>query len=251
MDELRCADVQFQMRQIILTSKLTLPNPVLVAHMADCPACRGAFALLAAEAVDLPSLGAPISCRQCEVELAAFVEQEVEEGSAAAIRTYPHVWWHLWTCEDCAQIYSATRSYFMTEQFRAGASIGAVLPLTMSTLKPVLELRHDFLYRALTSIPTQLRTRGGTSQSYVLVEQDQPDLQLMVSVQRQVNGEWQIDVMHNPPPVGSLVLSLGTHHFRTRFNPQGRAVVHDVPSALLTGFEGPDLEVHIVFDTEE
>ena len=87
MDELRCADVQSWMREIVQPGKLIPPTPALVAHVAGCPLCRGAFALLAAKAVDLPSLAGPITCRHCEEDLAAFIEQEAEETSAAAIRT--------------------------------------------------------------------------------------------------------------------------------------------------------------------
>lgn len=250
MEELKCADVHFWMQQIILTDKQTLPVPAAAAHIAGCPFCRGAFVLLAAEIVDLSSLATSISCLECEVDLAAFVEQEVEEGSAAAIGTYPHVWWHLWTCEDCMEIYNATRSYLTGDQSLTWTpSVDVVVLPNKPTRTPKLRLPRHLLHHALaSSVVTQLAVRSGASQSYILAEQDESDSHLTISVQLQVNGEWRVDVVHEPAPVGSLVLTFGTHHFQTRFNAQGRAVIHNIPSALLIGSEGPDLEVDIDFN---
>src|SRR5919108_4268137 len=110
MDDLVCADVRRWLQQTILLNDLTPPAPALCAHIAACPLCQGALAVLAMEALDLPVAPRDIVCQQAEEELAAFIEQEAEEGSVAAIRTYPHVWWHLWTCDVCAETYRITRA---------------------------------------------------------------------------------------------------------------------------------------------
>ena len=109
----------------------------------------------------------------------------------------------------------------------------------------MLQLQRQFLHQALAaSIPAQL-PHAAVEVSYVLTEEERSDIYLMVSVQRQPNGEWRVDVVHRPPPIGSVVLTLGTDLFRARFNPQGRAVIHYVPFALLTAPDGPGLEVDI------
>jgi hypothetical protein len=249
MDKLKCVDMQQWIQQIVLSDELPLPKPALVAHIVSCELCRGAFALLAAAALDLPSLAAPFSCRQSEENLAAFIEQEVEEGSTAAIRTYPQVWWHLWICEDCAETYRVTRRHLLTAQSQAIATL-------LQTAKPartrLAQLSRPFLHQALAkSPPARAATRGQAGQSYILTEQASLDGDLLVSVQRQSNGEWQLGVVHQPPPTGSLVLIFGEQYFHASFNAQGRAVVHDLPFALLTAADGPDLEVDIEADTED
>ena len=64
MDKLRCVDVRSRIQQIVLSDEPNRPDPAIAAHIASCELCRGAFVLLAAQAVDLPSLAAPLSCRQ-------------------------------------------------------------------------------------------------------------------------------------------------------------------------------------------
>ncbi len=254
MDKLRCVDVRSWIQEIILSKEPTSPDPLLAAHIARCQLCRGAFVLLAAKLVDLPSLAAPISCRQSEDDLAAFIEHELEEGSAAAIRTYPHVWWHVWTCEDCSETYRVTRSQLMRQQSHVQAiSKVAAVPIASAPRRaPMLHFPRHFLHQALAaSIPARAATRGRGGQSYILAEQDHAGAEVTVRIQRQPDGEWQIDVIHQPPLIGSLVMTLGTNIYRARFNAQGRAIVHDLPFALLTAPDGPGLEVDIEPDAEQ
>lgn len=254
MDKLGCADVRQWIQQIVLQDELIPPAPTIAAHIARCQLCRGAFVLLAAETINLPSFAAPIACRQCEADLAAFIEYELEEGSAASIGVYPHVWWHLSTCEDCAETYRVTRLQLMSEQsqLQAISQVAAAHRGRPARRAPMLQLQRPLLHQALAaSFPARAATRGRGGQSYVLTEQDHADTYFMLSVQRQPNGEWCVDVVHRPPPIGFVVLTLGTNHFRARFNPQGRAVVHDLPFALLTAPDGPSLEVDIETDAED
>jgi hypothetical protein len=51
-----------------------------------------------------------------------------------------------------------------------------------------------------------------------------------------------------PAPAGHLVLTLGAAVFRARFDPSGLASVSDVPAALLTAVNGPDMVVDIAPD---
>lgn len=251
MDKPRCVDVRHWIQQIVLSDEPTPPESAFAAHIASCQICRGALVLMAAQAITLPSFTAPISCRQSEEDLAAFIEQEQEEGSVAAIRTYPHIWWHLWICEDCAETYRIIRLQFMPEQSQVQAISKIAVPRVIYPARrtPLLHLQRHFLHHALAaSLPTRAATRGHRGQSYVLTEQEHADIYFMVSVHRQPNGEWRVDVVHRPPPSGSLVLTLGTNLFQARFNSQGHAIVYDVPFALLTAPDGPGLEVEIEAD---
>ena len=252
MNDLVCADVRQWLQQAVLPKDLLPLDPALCAHIETCPLCRGALAVLAVEALDLPAAPGEIDCRRCEEDLAAFIEQEAEEGSAAAIRTYPQVWWHLWACEVCAETYRITRSLLAE---RPGASVVPSMPATLfgqaRPRQPVLKLPRSFLHRSLAgSIPATGTARGIAGFRNVLAEEESADQHLILSVQRQADGEWRVDVSVKPPPVGWLVLMTGATHFRARFDDQGEAVVQDVPFALLTAPDGPDLDVDIELDTE-
>jgi hypothetical protein len=109
MDNSVCSDVRRWLRQPAVSADLTLPIPGLRIHIAICPVCRGALSVLAVQALNLAAAPEDITCQQAGEDLAALIEQEVEDGSAAAIRTYSLAWWHIWNCEVCAETYSSTR----------------------------------------------------------------------------------------------------------------------------------------------
>lgn len=253
MPHLVCADMQKWLQQTILSNVRTLPDPALCEHVATCPLCQGVLAVLAIEALGLRAPPDGISCQRCEEELAAFIDHEAEEGSAAAIRAYPQIWWHLWTCEDCAETYRITRSLLAVEQ--PNQSVVQLMPVTLfGPLKqrpPALRLPRAFLYRALAgSAPASNANRGAASFRNVLAEKEISNQRFTVSVQRQVDGEWQIHVAVKPPPVGWLILMLGATRFRARFDRQGEASIQDVPFALLTTPDGPDMGIDIEPDME-
>jgi hypothetical protein len=110
MDKSVCADVRRWLRQAVLSNDRTLPDPQISMHIAACPHCRGALALLAVEALGLTAALQNITCQRAEEQLPALIEQEAAEGNAAAIRTYPLIWWHIWTCDVCTETYMLTRS---------------------------------------------------------------------------------------------------------------------------------------------
>jgi len=253
MDGLVCADIRQWLRHSVVSSDPARPSAALCAHIATCPLCRGALAALAAEALGWTVAPEEISCQQSTGDLAAFIEQEAEEGSAAAIRAQPHVWWHLWTCETCAETYEITRSLVRPDQpgIPAVPSMPVSLFAPPTTRKPALKLPRYFLHQALAaSLPTMGVMRGSAGFRSVLAEEESPDQHLTVTVQRQTNGEWRVDVSVKPPPVGWLVLSLGRAYFRSQFDVQGDAMVRDVPFSLLTASDGPDLEIDVELEAE-
>src|SRR5215216_2865099 len=77
-------------------------------HMSRCSRCRAGLLLLARAFDPEPNLlGTGIACDSCQTDLAAYVDLEAEDAALAAT-TYPHVWWHLWTCQECAETYDLT-----------------------------------------------------------------------------------------------------------------------------------------------
>lgn len=51
------------------------------------------------------SMEGPI-CGQLRSELAQFIDLRAKSSLQAAT-TYARLWWHLWTCAECAEIYLA------------------------------------------------------------------------------------------------------------------------------------------------
>jgi len=253
MSNLVCADIRQWLQHAVLSDEPTLPAPALCEHVATCSLCQGALAALAVEVLGLTASLSDIGCEQSEEELAAFIDQEAEEGSYAAIRTYPQIWWHLWTCAVCAETYQITRSLLTAEGHNhpIDRSIPAPMFGATLTLRPALRIPRRVLHRVLAASVLAADTlRGGGGSSYVLAEKEAPEQHLTVSVQRQANGEWRISASAKPAPAGWLVLMIGITHFRARFDHQGEAFIQDIPFALLTTAEGPDLDIAIEPDTE-
>ncbi|NJM05219.1 hypothetical protein HC891_01775 [Candidatus Gracilibacteria bacterium] len=67
------------------------------------------------------------SCERCQEDLAAFIDAEAANPAMAA-RSYPHVWWHILACAECAATYEAV-------QFLFEAQIGGQISPLLTTLR--------------------------------------------------------------------------------------------------------------------
>lgn len=76
-------------------------------HLEACPLCRARLFLclesLAAHFNDIDS--AQIDCAHCEDWLGAYIETE-QADAARAMRQFPAIAWHIWTCPDCLELYT-------------------------------------------------------------------------------------------------------------------------------------------------
>ncbi len=81
-----------------------LPPPLLVDHVSGCARCRSVLLLIVVDLRDAPLTMAETTCNHCMDDLAASLDMERDVGIAQAIRAYPHVWWHLGICAECAMI---------------------------------------------------------------------------------------------------------------------------------------------------
>src|SRR6266496_2951635 len=106
MGDVRCADVLQWLRAAVLIEH-RMPTPAIQAHVAGCATCQTALLLLASAVMDTPAPA--IDCESCRAHLPAFIERE-DEDPARAIQAFPHVWWHLWTCTACGEIYQMVRA---------------------------------------------------------------------------------------------------------------------------------------------
>ncbi len=95
-------------------------------HIAACSRCRAGLLLLVRAFDSGPDRsGIRDSCAACQADLAAFIDLEAESPAQAAT-IYPHVWWHVWQCETCAQTYEWTHTLLQAQQ------ISLLRPLRLS-----------------------------------------------------------------------------------------------------------------------
>jgi hypothetical protein len=248
MEKITCDHVQYWLSKSAQPKYNTFPSPALCAHIEQCAACRGTVLAVVAQGVGILPMTVSTSCQSCAEDLAAFVEQEIEDAISAAC-TYPHVWWHLWVCAECAKTYRLTR--VLVEAERNGRLAPPPFPQIMnsSQTRPlgIMHLTRQFLNHAMpASVLLDAVRRGVKDSPMVLAEDDDTEgYAVSFSVQRQSDGAWSMMVTAVPPPVGRLVLALGPSTFYGRFDGQGVALVTDVPAALLAASDGPDLIVGI------
>lgn len=233
-----CAVVRQYIRQIADGQGDAQPEPAICAHIAGCPQCRGALALLLADAIDAAPARA-ISCDDCQRDMAAFIDIELLAGRAEAQQRYPLVWWHLWTCADCAETYQLTHALIHSDEL-------ALAVRDAHRLVRLHQLSRADLDDTLGQSPLTLRARhrGPSAAAYLLYKEPAGDGSLLwVAVQRQADGDWLLDVSVQPAPAGSLVIVLGDQRFSARFSAEGHAVVRDIAFGLLVGDDARDLDL--------
>ncbi|MDQ2998921.1 MAG: hypothetical protein M3R61_17960 [Chloroflexota bacterium] len=244
----------YQLLQEAIQSDNPAPPPAaVIAHIATCAECRGALVLFAAALAGTAQLPRPIDCADCQDQLAAYIDRELEAGTKAAIQDYPQIWWHLWICLTCAEIYRLTTA--LAEAMQAGTL--PPLPLGRVAAAPrrmsrSLRLQRTFLNYALPAhTPALGAIRGGRQQDTVLFADDEGSYPLTLSVQRQPDDNWRVSVRAAMPLAAWLVLTLGDRSFRAHFDSQGEAILNDVPDDLLGATSGPDLVIGIEFDAAD
>ena len=95
----------------------------LVDHINGCESCLEALRLLSESFSLPPAAHSPNNtCPACLSSLAAYIELEQRDPLGAA-RTFPSVWWHLWSCPACAE------TYHLTYDLLAASREGAIPPL--------------------------------------------------------------------------------------------------------------------------
>ena len=111
-----CRGVIAEFMKALESQELGYLSSALYRHLSVCGRCRAGMLLLT-RGLD-PRLcrhGAGYSCEQCQADLAAFIEIELDNPAQAAA-TYPHVWRHLWACWACARTYEYTHMLLAAER---------------------------------------------------------------------------------------------------------------------------------------
>jgi hypothetical protein len=209
-------------------------TPALAGHIAGCAECQA----LRRSVLDrlLPGAGTPAdTCAACEADLAAYIDALLDQGSAAAARAYPHVWWHLWACEDCADLFTQTAALAAAE--RSGAL--PPLPAARAAAAPARRvlgrlfvssqvIEHFFQSRATLGVAY------GSETPIILDESEDDEHSFQLSVRRQQDGGWQVLVSVIPPVAGVAVVTIGETTLQAPFGPLGLAQIDGVPAGLLS-----------------
>lgn len=223
------------------------PSDELCEHIATCNSCKGALVLVLAELLDAPLPAFEVTAQQCDDDLAAYIDMERHEGAHAAIREYPHVWWHLWTSPGFAETYHLTKVLIEAEDSGDLRPLSVAVPATthISRIFPQLRVSSSMLQQAIS--PRQLLgiARGADNDAPVFVEEKNAEYTMNITVQLQHDDTWNIIVTMVPPVSGSAVLTRGDTRLTAPFNAQGVACMESVPGTLLTVDDGSDLVIHI------
>jgi len=244
--EVVCADVRRWVDAAIRSDDLTPPSQVLSTHVERCAVCQGALLLLIAARTELPPSTSGTPAQHCLDDLPAYIEQELKDVSSA-IRAYPHVWWHLLVCRECAEVYRLTHTMIEAERDGQLAPLPQPRPITFPD---IVQLSRDILNHMLRPSPMfGMATRGGSRRPIVLAEDDNVQgYAITLSIEPQPDGACRVMIKAVPPPAGDMLLTLGEATFRTAFDAHGVAVVAGVPTPLLVDLDGPDLVVGIDLD---
>jgi hypothetical protein len=247
MAGISCAQARQLLHRDLQTGKVAGSLSEVREHLSTCPICRTALTLITA--LDLSSVPEPISCQRCQEHLPAFIDVEREAGPGRALQVYPNIWWHLWSCATCLEIYDMATALVDAEQ-HGELKLPAITHRPSERLIHVLRLTRQFLNLALPA-PQVAVARGSDEGRLVISEGVAPGgARFTLSVEAQRRGNWRVAVQVKPAPAGELILTLGAAVFRARFDAFGRASVPDVPAALLTAVNGPDMVVDIAPDEQ-
>ncbi|NTW97832.1 MAG: hypothetical protein HGB28_04705 [Oscillochloris sp.] len=124
MDRTHCNQVRAALLLTCTDSRHPAHSPALPRHFLRCAECRALRTYLLYQL--LPGADIPDdSCALCESDLAAYADIALDAGARAAAAAYPHVWWHLWACPECAEVFAQTVA------LSVAAASGALPPLPM------------------------------------------------------------------------------------------------------------------------
>jgi uncharacterized protein YbaR (Trm112 family) len=118
-----CPDVRELIDSLQQSSPGAKTPRAILDHIAACPVCRGALLLFMAHLLQASPSTLNTTCPECQYDLAAYIDEECQAGFISAYKAYPHVWWHLWTCADCAQ------TYHLISTIRDAEQNGDLLPI--------------------------------------------------------------------------------------------------------------------------
>lgn len=236
----------------IRTNQPRPPEPSLCAYIARDSVSREYLILLANVILNIPLSFQQIPCSDCLEDIALFVECEHKEGILKAIHTYPNLWFHLWTCNECAATYHMTYDMVVAEQHGEMPTLSLYgqesIPLKKRMIE-IVTLTRDLLTQAFATVTQpQFVAAGSDDSDIVIVDEHTDNGSVTVSVQPDGARPWHITVNVIPPPVGRAVVQCRDLYVTATFDQYGEAVFPTIPADVLTSLDGPDVVVGIEVD---
>lgn len=227
----------------------------IYSHINTCDRCRTGLLLLRGFALDPDQAETDQECASSQADLAAFIELEMQDAALAAA-TYPHVWWHVWTCPTCAETYRFTHMLLDAHQ------AGELPPLrppqftipSKANIIQQIRLPRDILLLTLPKHGPSRAVMRGTANRYVLFDESQREpeqRQCTIVAQEQADGNWQIIVTKRPARDALLVFTSGDLRLVAPFSPEGTATIGNIDPQVLLEPNSPDIEIGIAVQFEE
>ncbi len=235
-----CTDILTWLRQPVLADQIAPPPADLVAHVSRCAVCRGVLAALVVDLLQTDPESLAMACTACQDDLAAFIDIERSQGSAAALASYPAVWWHLWTCATCAETYHLTNVLLDAEE--TGEMTELPLHAPRHPIYEPVYLSRSFLQQALVG-QTILGETWGEADMLVLVDEERAGYRLCVSIQPDSIDTWTMMVTVTPAIAGAVIVQCGPATYHAVLSAAGEAVLASLPAAVLLNATGPDIVV--------
>lgn len=222
-----------------------LPPEQLIAHITSCATCRGQLVLLMTEIVGVPLHIQGISCERCQRDLPAYIDMEAHTDLRLAVQTFPEIWWHLWTCEECAETYRV-----IVEIGKQQVPSEILRPMVVHTPNVDRPAWLFELSRTLLNHFFQTQVRLGVAWGEhngdaVVLEEVADDHEITFSLQRDTNNGWKGVIRITPPITGRVGITIGTHTLVTTLSVEGVASVLLLPNNLIEAADGPSISVFI------
>jgi len=227
-------------------------------HAVSCPRCRGMLFLTHFELMGRPQPQHRfISCEICQQDLAAYIDIMQDQGELTAAQTYPHVWWHLWTCEECVEIFEDTLTLAQRFRFEPFINLNPNVKTASANRIPAFTVRSFTLSRSIFAPIFGNLSQYGTSRKVGVTElvwhehEEFADCLVSFVLGQVYEQTCDLRVETTPATQGRVQLNLGVHRFSAPLDQAGKATFCDVPLALLSDPDGPDLHCLIEIPTQD
>lgn len=247
MDQKLYCRVVAWLEEAVQLDKLTNPPTELCAQVAQSPAVQSNLLVAVAAMFGLQAeqlYGK--TCRECEDDMAAFIDLEIDYDIATALQHYPHVWWALWRCPDFFEVYAMTRDLALRASPLSGLREAQTEPLPPLHPHPFVTITREMLAQIFTVRRFLMSAMGGEDDTITIAEESGADYTLMVRLHEVDTTTWEVIAFTRPPVTGTVVLTYGDSQANVPLNETGVASTTAIPVGFLTSATGADLTVRVV-----
>ncbi|HEU4325451.1 MAG TPA: hypothetical protein VFS21_20065 [Roseiflexaceae bacterium] len=218
------------------------PNAIsdssIVEHIATCASCQHTLLILMARLLDVPLEIETISCEQCQEDIAAYIDVEQSYGPRAAANRFPAVWWHLWTCPECVEVYQDTLDFLQADKGEMRNALAlkepVLIELSVNLMPPqpqALVWSSDLERAKIKNrVAAALYLQGtfGDSEDWPILSQTAGPYLVQMTVRQQGSG-WIGLVQVQPALSGQVALTIGDEILSADLDSDGHATIPALP----------------------